>query len=269
MAENDSLLSMPKSRKKKPSSAAEAHQRKQERLEARRAERAAALEAQRKAEQRSRYIRYAVIAALVAVAVWFAFLRGSVPTEIDGNEIQQFSTAGLQDHISSPDEVVDYETSPPVSGRHAGSPAPCGTYATQLDNESQVHSLEHGAVGIQFSPDLEPSQIRTIESLVADYENGVFSGPYEGMDAPVVVSSWGRMMELETAEASVIREYVDAFRNKGPESGAPPCESTEDDAFDPEAAASPSPPPSATPSDEAGGDKEKKKKEDEGSGDGG
>lgn len=225
------------------------------------------MEAQRKAEQRSRYVRYAVIAALVAGAVWFAFLRGSVPTEIDGNEIQQFSTAGLQDHISSPDEVVQYETSPPVSGRHAGSPAPCGTYATQVDNESQVHSLEHGAVAIQFSPDLEPSQIRTVESLVADYENGVFSGPYEGMDAPVVVSSWGRMMELETAEASVIREYVDAFRNKGPESGAPPCEATEDDAFDPEAAASPSPQPSPTPSEEPDGDKKKKK--DEGSGDGG
>ena len=261
---------MSKSRKKKPSSSADAHQRKQERLEARRAERAAALEAQHKAEQRSRYLRYAVIAALVAVAVWFVFLRGGVPTDIRGNRVQQFSTAGLQVHTSSVDEVVEYETTPPVSGRHAGTPAPCGTYATQVDNEAQVHSLEHGAIGIQFSPDLNPEEIRTIESMVADYENGVFSGPYEGMDSPIVVSSWGRMMELDAADVPAIREYTDAFRNKGPESGAEPCEVTEDDAFDPDAAASPAPSPLPSPSPSGNdNDGEKKKKKNDGSGDGG
>ena len=261
---------MSKSRKKKPTSGADAHQRKQERLEARRAERAAAVEAQRKAERRQRYVRFAVLTALVAAGVWFVFLRGGVPTEIDGNEVQQFSTAGLQEHTSSADEVVEYETSPPVSGRHAGSPSPCGTYATQVDNESQVHSLEHGAIGIQFSPDLAPDEIRTIETLVGDYENGVFSGPYEGMEPSIAVTSWGRMMELDTADAAVIREYIDAFRNKGPESGAPPCEATEDDSFDPDAAASPAPSSLPTPSPGGGNDDgEKKKKKNEGSGDGG
>ena len=261
---------MSKSRKKKPTSGVDAHQRKQERLEARRAERAAALEAQRKAEQRSRYVRYAVIAALVAVAVWLAFLRGGVPTEIDGNQVQQFSTAGVEVHTSSVEEVVEYETAPPVSGRHAINTAPCGTHATQIQNETQVHSLEHGAVGIQFRPDLDPEGIRTIESVVADYENGVFSGPYEGMDSPIVVSSWGRMMELDTADVSTIREYADAFRNKGPESGAEPCEATENDAFDPDAAASPA--PSSLPSPSPRGDDndgEKKKEKNDGSGDGG
>ncbi len=260
---------MSKSRKKKPTSSADAHQRKQERLEARRAERAAALEAQHKAEQRSRYIRYAVIAALIAVGVWFVFLRGGVPTEIDGNQVQQLSTAGVQDHTSSLDEVVEYETTPPVSGRHASSPVPCGTHATQIQNETQVHSLEHGAVGIQFSPDLHPEQVKSIESIVADYDEGVFSGPYEAMETPIAVTSWGRMMELDSADGSVIREYVDAFRNKGPESGQT-CEVTEDDAFDPDAAASPA--PSSLPSPSPSGndnDGEKKKKKNDGSGDGG
>jgi len=260
---------MSKSRKKKPTSGVDAHQRKQERLEARRAERAAALEAQHKAERRSRYVRYAVIAALIAVGVWFVFLRGGVPTEIDGNRVQQLSTAGVQDHTSSLDEVVEYETAPPVSGRHASSPAPCGTHATPIQNETQVHSLEHGAVGIQFKPDLDPEQVATIESIVSDYDEGVFSAPYEDMQTPIAVTSWGRKMELDAADGSVISEYVDAFRNKGPESGQS-CVVTEDDAFDPDAAASPA--PSSLPSPSPSGndnDGEKKKKKNDGSGDGG
>ncbi|MDQ3620397.1 MAG: DUF3105 domain-containing protein [Actinomycetota bacterium] len=259
---------MSKSRKRKPTSSADAHQRKQERLEARRAERAAALEAQRKADLRSRYLRYAVIAAVIALGVWFVFLRGGVPTEIDGNQVQQFSTAGVEEHTSSVDEVVEYETSPPVSGRHASSPAACGTHATQIQNETQVHSLEHGAIGIQFSPDLNPEEIRTIESVVADYEDGVFSGPYEGMEAPIAVTSWGRMMELDAADVPVIREYVDALRNKGPESGQS-CEATEDDAFDPNAAASPAPSSLPSPSPSGNNNDGEKKKKNEGSGDGG
>ncbi|MGI8707369.1 MAG: DUF3105 domain-containing protein [Actinomycetota bacterium] len=259
---------MSKSRKKKPTSSADAHQRKQERLEARRAERAAALEAQRKADLRSRYLRYAVIAAVIALGVWFVFLRGGVPTDIDGNQVQQFSTAGVQDHTSSLDEVVEYETAPPVSGRHASSPAACGTHATPIQNETQVHSLEHGAVGIQFKPDLDPEQVATIESIVSDYDEGVFSAPYEDMQTPIAVTSWGRKMELDAADGSVIREYIDAFRNKGPESGQT-CEATEDDAFDPDAAASPA--PSSLPSPSPSGDdgESKKKKKNEGSGDGG
>lgn len=219
-------------RRRGTDSGVETNRQRQERLEERRRERERVAEARRRAEQRRRLIRtFLLVAAVLGVGALF-FLREGPPTTIEGNEISSFSTAGEGLHTSDP---VTYETSPPVSGEHIPSPAPCGVHGQPIEDEMQVHNLEHGSVGVQYQPDLDPAQIQQIETLVRSYDAQVFSAPYEGMEPNIAVTSWGRKMELDRFDGSAIRAYADEFVGTGPEKQ--PCDATEDQPFEPPSSA--------------------------------
>jgi hypothetical protein len=214
---------------RRPASAAEAHQRRQERLEARREARAEALAAQARAARRERFLRVAVIGVLAGAFVWFFLLqsRPQGPGSIDGHPIERFSESGVGEHVSG---TVDYDSAPPTHGPH-GLAVACGVYAEPIPNENQVHNLEHGAVGIQYRPDLDPRDIAKIENIVRKSGSRTFSAPYPDMDSAIAVTSWGEMMRLDTFDAAAINDYIEAFRGKGPE--GVPCDNTSDDSFRP------------------------------------
>lgn len=225
----------------------DANERKRERLEARRAAKAEAVARARARQRRETLVRWLIVAGLVAVGVWFFFIRTLGPDEFNGHPVEEFSLAGVQQHLA-PGETTTYPTKPPVSGEHAGQPAGCGTYAEQIADEVQVHTLEHGAVGVQYAPDLDPEQIERIEAIVSDYDTHTFSAPYEGMESPIAVTSWGRMMRLDEVDEEAIRAYIDEFREQGPEKQA--CPNTQDQTFERTAR---SPTGAATPAAEADG----------------
>ena len=190
------------------------HERRQQRLEERRLAREQELAREARAKRQRDFLRRTIIALVLGVVTWFLFFRTQAPTEIAGTKVMSFSTGGVNVHRTG---SLEYETTPPVSGPHAPQPAACGTYAEPIPDEEQVHTLEHGGVGIQYRPDLDPDQIAVIEELVAGYDTHVFSAPYPGMEPNVVVSSWGKKIELDSARTQAIRAYVTAFRLKGPE----------------------------------------------------
>lgn len=216
----------------------------QQRLEARRVAKEQALAERRKRERRARLIRLIVIGLLGLVLFWFVFLRGRGPSEIAGNPVETLSTAGGGLHTN---EDVSYESAPPVSGEHRPGAPGCGTYGQQLEDELQVHALEHGAIGVQFAPDLDPEQIKAIEEFVGTFDKDVFSAPYEGMQTPVTVTSWGRKMQLDSFDEAAVREYFEAFAGGGPEGAQLDCDSTESDEFQPASEAT----PAAVPTDPA------------------
>ncbi|MDQ3660250.1 MAG: DUF3105 domain-containing protein [Actinomycetota bacterium] len=215
--------------RRRSSSGAADHERRQQRLEQRRREKERALEQARRAAARRRAIRAALLAAIFAALVLWFFTRGGAPDSFGGHEVQQLSTDGMNQHT---DASVDYETSPPVSGAHAPQAVPCGVYGEPIPDEAQVHNLEHGAVGIQYRPDLDPEEIERIEAIVGEYDSNVFSAPYPGLETPVVVSSWGRLMELDQVDEAAARDYVDAFAGNGPERNQS-CDNTQDEPFEP------------------------------------
>jgi hypothetical protein len=245
-----------KKKKKRPSaSGIDPNERRRQRLEARRLAKAEALKAQRRAQLRERIIRYVLLAGLVIVAFWFFFLRGQVPDAIAGHEIEHFSIAGLNDHTGAD---VDYETNPPVSGPHSQDPAACGVYSAPIEDENQVHTLEHGAVGILYQPTLEESQIEAIEAIVEQRDSHVFSAPDEDMETPIAVTAWGHMMELEEVDRAAITEFIDVFAQGGdaPEASNS-CPTTQDSSFLDQP--SPSPVPTSSPTDTSRGNGKKGK----------
>ena len=202
------------------------HERRQQRLEERRLAREQELAREARAKRRRDFLRRTIIALVLGLLAWFFFFRSQPPTEIAGTRIMNFSSSGVNVHRTG---SLEYETTPPVAGPHAPQPATCGTHAEQISDEEQVHTLEHGAVGIQYLPDLDAEQIAMIEELVSGYDTHVFSAPYPGMEPNVVVSSWGRKIELDSARTETIRAYIEAFRLKGPEKQD--CPNSSDDSF--------------------------------------
>jgi hypothetical protein len=231
-----------KRRRRSTAPGVDAEARRRERLEARRQAKAEAIEARRRKERRDKIIRRSLAFVALVGLVWFFFLRNVTPNEINGHEVLDFSTAGAGQHQPPP---ISYETSPPVAGPHS-STVPCGVYAEQIPDENQVHDLEHGAVGVQYKPDVSLRQIREIEALVRSYDSHVFAGPYEGMDSNITLTAWGHMVRLDTFEEQTIRAFIDEFAQDGdaPEASQD-CPIESDERFRPEP--SPSPSPGASP----------------------
>jgi hypothetical protein len=210
---------------------AEAHERRQARLDARREARARAVAAQRRAARRERIVRVAIIGLLAGGFLWFFLLQTQrdVPDSISGHRVEQFPESGAGQHVTGP---VDYDSTPPTHGPH-GTVVECGVHAEPIPNENQVHMLEHGAIGIQYRPDLDLADVRAIEDIVRSYDGRVFSAPYPDMRSAIAVTAWGELMRLDSLDADAIRGFVTELRGQGPEDVA--CAATAERPFRPPA----------------------------------
>lgn len=106
------------------------------------------------------------------------------------------------------DGDVDYEQDPPVGGQHANRWLDCGAYETQVRAENVVHDLEHGTVLLTYRPDTSAADVERLEALLPD--NGILS-PWDGLDAPVVVTVWGRQLALTGADDPRLPLFIDTF----------------------------------------------------------
>jgi len=115
---------------------------------------------------------------------------------------------------------IDYQKHPPSGGDHNPLPVTCGFYDQQPPDEFAVHSLEHGAVWIAFSPSLSAQDIAVLrEFATLDH---VLVTPYDGMSVPITLVAWERRLEVQSASDPRIKQFVDGFRNgpTAPERGS-------------------------------------------------
>jgi len=144
------------------------------------------------------------VAIVVALAVAVPMLVAEDPVPSDLSAVRSYDD--LSTH-HTPDDV-DYPQSPPVGGEHASEWLECGAYDVPVREENAVHDLEHGTVWISYAPDLGANDVATLAALLP--QNGIMA-PYPGLDAPVVVTVWGRQLSLDGAEDSRLELFVRTY----------------------------------------------------------
>jgi hypothetical protein len=130
-----------------------------------------------------------LLVAGIGYLVFAAVQRNQVPDGVREFAVEAGHTA----------ETVSYDPTPPVGGEHDPTPQTRGFYAVPVRNENAVHSLEHGAIWVAYRPDLPPDQVDQLRAL-ANEESKVLVSPYGELPAPVVASSWGRQLWLDSAD---------------------------------------------------------------------
>jgi hypothetical protein len=116
---------------------------------------------------------------------------------------------------------VVYPQTPPVGGPHSPVWQTCTFYDRPVPSEAAVHSLEHGAIWVTYRPDLPPDQVDVLARLARTRHDMVVSRWDDGLPSPVVVSSWGRQLKLDSATDPRLVQFAQAFSGQAPEPNAP------------------------------------------------
>ncbi len=145
---------------------------------------------------------------------------GPADEGVDG--VIAFRVSG-NEHTQAP---IDYEHLPPTGGLHNPVWLNCGFYTEPQPTETIVHSLEHGAVWLAYSPDLEEPDLGRIRDL-AGAEPKVVATPFAELpdEAAVVATAWARQLVLQDVSDPRLDEFVEMYVDgaTAPEAGGP-CE---------------------------------------------
>ncbi len=165
---------------------------------------------------RARRRRNLLIAApIVAAAVIILVLVLLRLRPIEG--LQSFPALS-RDHVT---DATFAETGlPPTGGAHSPTWQNCGIYDIPVENETAVHSLEHGAIWIAYHPDLPADEVEALRDL-ARGRNLMLVAPFPDLDGNIAVSAWGQQIVVADSQDGRIGQFIARFRGQGPEPGAP------------------------------------------------
>jgi len=179
--------------------------------------------AERARAKRRRTIRAITITVAVVVVIGgiagFLVLRNlSEQAAFRNLHVQSLPDLG-QKHLDPGGKYTKYNSTPPTSGPHDQTPAPCGVTTEAIPNEVQVHDLEHGVIMVQYKPGLDPAQVSQLEALGRSYSSHVIVAPYPRLPTAVAATAWTKLMTLDRADTDKLRRFIDLYRQKGPELG--------------------------------------------------
>jgi hypothetical protein len=138
-------------------------------------------------------------------------------------------------HVAEGVDPGPYNSDPPTSGSHYAAEYEAGFYrpgdpATLAPFPAGylVHNLEHGYVIFWYNCEVLSSADQCNElqdSIAAVMEQAsnwkVIAFPWASLDVPVVMTTWGRMLTMDTFNADLAMEFVRRNRNEAPEPNAP------------------------------------------------
>lgn len=188
----------------------------------------ASIRARQKAKQRKWnllvYGSFGVILATIITVVAIT-VTGSIQQRNQAAEEAKKPIEGIQtfadltrNHVQT---AVDYPQEPGVGGDHSAVWTNCGVYTDPINEQSAVHSLEHGAVWLTYQPDLPASDIATLTTLAKD-KPYVLLSPGKDQSAPITATAWGTQIALPDASDTRIPAFIRTYAQSpnAPEPGA-------------------------------------------------
>lgn len=160
------------------------------------------------------------VLAIIGLFVW----QGLRPRT--GEEISIMTST----HIAVDSDPGEYNSDPPTSGPHYPEEAQAGFHETntyQYPAGYLVHNLEHGYIIFWYNCGLLDETAcanlkSQIKSVMDEFNNvKVIAYPWDSLDVPVTITSWGRLQKMETFNAAQARAFYKSNLNRSPEPNAP------------------------------------------------
>lgn len=183
---------------------------------------------QRVRQQRTRQIAVAAVVLVAAVGAVWGVWRGlrpeataSGPGSQAGTSAQRPAIVEYADqgraHIAPGQPHPEFNSNPPTSGWHYPTAARWGFYNDELPDELLIHNLEHGGIWISYRDAGDTEVIDALSNLARSYRSKVIVTHRPGNGSRIAVAAWGRLMTLEQFDRNAIVDFINRFRNKGPE----------------------------------------------------
>jgi len=172
-------------------------------------------EAMRQSKNRTKKIRNWAIFLVVLGGLVYVFVYSSTRPQVP-RPGQEFTILG-QEHIAVGAVHEAYNSNPPTSGPHYGTPANWGVYQEELPDEQLIHNLEHGGIWISYKPEIIGDIKTELEVLARKYPLSVVLTPRSGNDFLISLASWGRLENFDTYDEARIIEFIRLNKNRSPE----------------------------------------------------
>src|SRR3989344_3346899 len=121
------------------------------------------------------------------------------------------------EHVGRNETHSAYKSNPPTSGPHWVGVAGPGIKTEAVPDELVLHSMEHGAAVVWYREGLESSELEKIKTAFNDASGKKIMLPRKDLDVPVALTSWGRVLPLDTIDYGKIRSFIETNNNRAPE----------------------------------------------------
>jgi hypothetical protein len=120
------------------------------------------------------------------------------------------------EHIPPTAATPEYKTNPPTSGNHVEPPyqQADGAYKEMPLELDIVHSLEHGRMEIQYSPDLSESAQLELVGLYDTMYGATLLFPNENMPYEVAATTWHNLIGCNEYKGGITLDAIRAFGAK-------------------------------------------------------
>ncbi|MGH2582210.1 MAG: DUF3105 domain-containing protein [Anaerolineales bacterium] len=172
----------------------------------------------------TRILVIAGVAGLIGYLVW------DISRPPEG---QDFPIQGDQ-HIPDGTDPGPYNSNPPTSGPHYANPLDPGFYEEEdlaelgpYPHAYVVHNLEHGYIAFWYNCDLlSDGECEELKTEIREYMSRslvskLIAFPWHGTDVPLVLTSWGYLLEMPEFNVRRAGSFIGANRNRAPEPNAP------------------------------------------------
>jgi hypothetical protein len=116
-------------------------------------------------------------------------------------------------HIPVGSPAPNYKTNPPTSGDHVEPPyqQADGAYTEMPEEIDFVHSLEHGRMEIQYSPDLPEKDQLALKGLYDTMYGATLLFPNDKMPYEVAATTWTNLLGCPTYKGAATLDAIRAF----------------------------------------------------------
>lgn len=170
-------------------------------------------------QEKERQRRRQMLQIGIPVAVILIALAVLLGMRLFAPPIEGVVELGPQDRGHEDDIVIETGPLPPAGGTHSPLWQNCGIYEAPVDPKYAIHSMEHGAVWLTYSPDLPEEDVEALRDIVGN-QSYVLMSPYPGLASNVVLTAWGLQLQVDSVSDGRIEQFIDRYR-AGPQTPEP------------------------------------------------